>query len=208
MPNHAADPKNCAWLRLFIGNSNIVPWPHGPLSVAKAMVTELGSREGTNQLRLTVFTNYTNQMKGSLFHDVTVVGDIYGRLEPGDEQLAYLKKYGMIFAYFNIPEVWSVWCETFNAIRGVLLQFDTWYNTFQNPNAPVHLANEWAAFNRKEFERIAKTARRDIRFMFSSRKRVAGFWKLWWDAKWLLVTSDLLGQMGYVGFNQPCQNLW
>lgn len=156
--------------------------------------------------RLAVFLTNSNRLKGQISGDRTPgTGDFTG-LQAGDEQLMFLREFGMIFAYWNHPDIWDSWCATYNGIRDILIRFDAAYGG-ANP-VPANLAQKWADFSRRELNDIARIGRAYVDLLYSLKKPVGGIWGYWWDLKWYTVmTAPLLNQRSYIKFTNRCANL-
>lgn len=63
-------------------------------------------------------------------------------------------------------------CDSYNGMRDILLQFDTWYNNNQGPS---DLVREWKKFNQAELKRIVDRGRASAQFLKETRKPVTGF---------------------------------
>jgi chitinase len=63
----------------------------------------------------------------------------------------------MIFNYMNLPEVWSQFCATYEAIYQDLLDFDSWASA--NGHNLISLAFEWQFFITKTLISVTNIAR-------------------------------------------------
>ncbi|KAE8410719.1 hypothetical protein BDV36DRAFT_302509 [Aspergillus pseudocaelatus] len=100
------------------------------------MSHELGSWD--QQGRLAVFLTDSNWMNGAIVTGSSPIQTSrWVILGPGDEQLEYLRELGMLFRYWNYPEVWQSFCDSYGGMRDVadvLLQFDNWYTANRGPS--------------------------------------------------------------------------
>ncbi|KAH6838551.1 hypothetical protein B0I37DRAFT_240554 [Chaetomium sp. MPI-CAGE-AT-0009] len=145
-------------------NSEDVPFIH-------LLLAEIGSI--THLDRFTIFKVRPNRMKGSIFggHQAVELNPHYGRMSQ-DEQLQAVKEMGMVFTYFNRPEIFQSFCVVYEAVYHLMGQFDTWYSQqggagFTAPS----LQAGWKAYmkevlsslvnrNRKTFDALYATWRR------------------------------------------------
>lgn len=75
----------------------------------------------------------------------------------------------MLFSYWNHPEVWQSFCDSYNGMCDVLLQFDNWYTANQGPS---DLAGQWKKFNQLELKRIVEKGKASAQYLKESRKPV------------------------------------
>ncbi|KAF4232348.1 hypothetical protein CNMCM8980_005128 [Aspergillus fumigatiaffinis] len=189
------------------GSALCGPWAGATTNVAQLMSFELGSRD--RQGRLAVFLTESYWMKGAIVKGSSPTQTSrWDNLDPGDEQLAYLKELGMLFSYWNYPEVWQSFCDSYNWMRDVLLRFDNWDTANRGPS---DLVGEWKKFNQLELKRIVEKGTTSAQYLKESRKPMPGFWGWWWTLKWqglfTYFPGNLLYQFGTIKLDQTCANL-
>ena len=155
-----------------------------------------------------MFLAYSNRMKGVLSGLKTAIkDDKFDGLEAGDEQLTLAKNFGIIYAYWNVQEIWNSFCDSYNGMRDILDRFDQdWI--LNNPNNPSNLRDQWGSFVREELAKLAMNGRTQAMSMFNSKKAVGGFWGFWWEAKWWYVfKAPIVNQYSYIKLDKSCRNL-
>lgn len=205
MTSVATVNRPCTWIVTWILSR--APWAGATTNVAQLMSYELESRD--RQGRLAVFLTDSNWMKGAIVKGSSPIQTSrWDNLDLGDEQLAYLKELGMLFSYWNHPEVWQSFCDSYNGMRDVLLQFDNWYIANRGPS---DLVGEWKKFNQLELKRIVERGKASAQYLKESRKPVPGFWGRGWTLKWqglfTYFPGNLLYQFGTIKLDQTCVNL-
>jgi hypothetical protein len=172
---------NCRWVKAWVTSDN-TGFRNERKSLAKFMAEELGSRD--RQHLAAVFMSEPNTIKGRLWTGHTgVKRERFDAMEVGDEQLMQMRDLGLAFSYMNNAEVWDAFCETYNAMRFILQDFDAWF-----PNQPggsrIDLSGEWRQFVRAELQRVAEAGRADAFYMYNNHKQGRGLMKLWVEARW------------------------
>ncbi|RAQ66659.1 hypothetical protein AFCA_000187 [Aspergillus flavus] len=205
MTSVATVNRPCTWIVTWILSR--APWAGATTNVAQLMSYELESRD--RQGRLAVFLTDSNWMKGAIVKGSSPIQTSrWDNLDLGDEQLAYLKELGMLFSYWNHPEVWQSFCDSYNGMRDVLLQFDNWYIANRGPS---DLVGEWKKFNQLELKRIVERGKASAQYLKESRKPVPGFWGRGWTLKWqglfTYFPGNLLYQFGTIKLDQTCVDL-
>ncbi|KAJ8110045.1 hypothetical protein OPT61_g7002 [Boeremia exigua] len=198
--------RDCAWVRKNL-IQNRTPWNNAGGSVFQLMMRELGTRDTPG--RLAVFMARSNRMKGSLSGwDTAANTATFDNLQAGDEQLMYVKEFGMVFAYWNLPEIWNSYCDSYNGMRDVLAEFDRNWN-LAHANDPSDLMTQWETWNRNNLKTIALNGRMQALSLYNRRKQIGGLYGAWWSAKWWLVFSAPLGQSqyAYIALDRTCRNL-
>lgn len=204
------NPHDCNWIITNIVNDNN-PYPGSSGTVISMMSRELGgwARRGfrwDQRQRLAAFITNSNRLKGVITTGNSPGTSDFNGLLAGDEQLEFLRNFGMIFAYWNHADIWASWCASYNGMRNILVQFDAAYGG-ANP-VPADLAQKWATFNRQELNNIARIGREYVDLLYSIKKPVGGLWGYWWDLKWYTVmTAPIVNQRSYIKFTQTCANL-
>ncbi|KAJ6194672.1 hypothetical protein J3E72DRAFT_198535 [Bipolaris maydis] len=198
--------RDCAWVRRNIVD-NKTPFNGAGGSVLQLMMRELGNKNRPN--RLAVFLARSNRMKGTLSsHNSAANLNTFDALQAGDEQLMYVKEFGMIFAYWNIPDIWNSFCDSYNGMRDVLSDFDRSWNS-AHATDPSDLAGQWESWNRNNLRIIAQNGRYQAMSLYNRRKQIGGLYGYWWSLKWWTVFSAPLGQSQYeyIKLDRSCRNL-
>jgi hypothetical protein len=199
------EQRDCAWIRKNIVD-NKTPYNGATNSILQLMMQELGTSNTPN--RLSVFLARSNRMKGTLAgHNTAANVNTFDALQAGDEQLMYVKEFGMIFAYWNIPEIWNSFCDSYNGMRDVLINFDRSWNS-AHATDKSDLAGQWATWNRDNLRIIAQKGRDQAMSLYNRRKQVGGVYGAWWTAKWWAVFQVPFGQSqyAYIKLNRSCRN--
>jgi hypothetical protein len=197
--------RDCAWIRKNIIDLK-TPWNNAGGSVLQLMMREMGTKD--NPGRLAVFVSRSNRLKGTLSGWKTAVNTAsFDLLKPGDEQISYAKEFGMIFSYWNIDEIWSSYCDSYNGMRDVLGNFDTEWDR-AHPNDPSGLQAMWQSFNKDNLREVTTRGRAQAMSMYNRRHTVGGLSEAFWIAKWWAVYSaPLVNQYSYIKLDKPCRNL-
>jgi hypothetical protein len=150
-----------------------------------------------------------NTIKGRLWSGHKgIQRDKFDILQVGDEQLMKVRDLGLTFSYMNHAEVWDAFCETYNAMRFILQDFDAWF-----PNQPggsqIDLAGEWRQFVRAEVQRVAQMGQADALYMYNNRKRGSGLMALWVEARWIPMFGawNPWNQVKNIKLDRACANL-
>ncbi|OAL51441.1 hypothetical protein IQ07DRAFT_586945 [Pyrenochaeta sp. DS3sAY3a] len=198
--------RKCDWIRPNI-MSNKTPFNNAGGTVLQLMMRELGYHNLPT--RLSVFMARPNGMKGTLSRwDTAANVEKFNNLLAGDEQLMYAKEFGMVFAYWNLPEIWNSYCDSFNGMRNVLVQFDTAWNA-GHPGDQIDFTGMWESFNRDNLREVATNGRTQAMSLYNNRKQIGGLYGQWWNLKWWTVFQAPLGQsqFAYIKLDRPCANL-
>jgi hypothetical protein len=88
------------------------------------MGDELGSRD--RQGGFAVILTDSNWMKGAIVKGSSAIQTSrWDNMDAGDEQLAYLKELGILFSYWNHPEVWQSFCDSYTGMRDTCFSLTT-----------------------------------------------------------------------------------
>ncbi|KAM0553403.1 hypothetical protein ACHAPJ_007417 [Fusarium lateritium] len=124
------------------------------------LLAELGNYEHLD--RLTILKTRPNGMKGAMFggrHAIAI--DNYAGKSPEDQLMA-TKEMGMVFEYMNHPDVWTKFCDTYEALRTVFGKFDTYYARQTSAPAIPSLKDEWKEYIETLLETTVRLARLDF----------------------------------------------
>lgn len=131
----------------------------------------------------------------------------FDAVEAGDEQLTFAKNFGMVFSYWNLPEIWTSFCDSYNGMLDVLTDFDQNWNAL-HPQDRSDLATAWSSFVLIELGNIVVSARAQAMSMYNRKKDAGGVWGWWWTTKWWLVyKAPGVNQYGYIKLDRTCRNL-
>ena len=176
--------RNCAWIKRHIMTRRLV-YGGALKTTAEHMIRELGSNNHKDHLA--VFLASSNRMKGTLSSLKTVLNNNkFSKMTAGEEQLLYVQEFGMIFSYWNLPEIWGSCCVSYNGIYSVLQAFDADW-ALNNPHDPLQLSLQWRAFVLTELSNVVMNAKIQAMSMYNSKKSKGGIWGWWWDLKWWSV---------------------
>ncbi|KAM0546636.1 hypothetical protein ACHAPJ_010774 [Fusarium lateritium] len=162
-PGVTSGMVDCDWVETWIGRADkyMFPWenpadPKVEVSLFQLMQSELGNI--AHKDRLTISLGRLNNKKQNLFgHKETYTDTVYKTMG-SDEQLQLFKEHGMLFNYMNDDSVWDMWCNTFNAMREHLVEFDDFYPKGKD-DPDVTLADEWDRYHRAALDSIVLRAR-------------------------------------------------
>ncbi|EED18783.1 bacteriodes thetaiotaomicron symbiotic chitinase, putative [Talaromyces stipitatus ATCC 10500] len=168
----SASIVDCNWSKEYAMSITRLSWTLPqvrPYSIANVMWSELGNVAHLD--RLTIFLSRPNQIKGSLFSMNQAISPTggYARKAP-EAQLMSVKEFGMVFEYMNNPNVWAMFCDTFEAIYGDLVVFDRTYQQ-QYPNNPINtaLATEWSNYIRATLDTMVVNSRTLFDALYAAR---------------------------------------
>ncbi|CAG8939269.1 unnamed protein product [Penicillium salamii] len=187
------------------------------LTFFQLMLRELGSNGHLD--RLTIFKARPNGMKGAvrsllsrpsgrntanknhqMFGGKQAV-DVANNFElrSADEQLSTAKEMGMVFTYMNSPDVWDMFCDTYEAIYDRLGEFDD-YHRQQNTGLPS-LQNEWPKFIDAVLTSMANRSKATLKLMFSKRaEKKNNHYNYYWG-------HNLVGNYYKITLPGKCPNL-
>ncbi|TVY74071.1 Chitotriosidase-1 [Fusarium oxysporum f. sp. cubense] len=149
------------------------PWedPAGKedtFSLLQLLHSELGNM--AHQDRLTIALGRLNNKKQNLFgHKNTYQEKGYKRMS-SDEQLQLVKEHGLLFNYMNHEDVWEMWCDTYNAMRVHLVEFDKWYPKSKG-DPDVTLADEWDKYHRVALDSIVLRSRETWKWLYDNSEK-------------------------------------
>ncbi|KAJ5085780.1 hypothetical protein N7532_010551 [Penicillium argentinense] len=80
-----------------------------------------------------------------------------------DQQILAAKELGMVFNYMNEDVIWDKFCDTYEAMRDLLGDFQAFYRSNPSPNLPQanlpDLQKEWENFIHASLEQIVHNGR-------------------------------------------------
>ncbi|KAG6979258.1 Chitotriosidase-1 [Fusarium oxysporum f. sp. conglutinans] len=172
-PGTTVGKVDCKWVSDWIIEAdNSYPWedPAGKediFSLLQLLHSELGNM--VHQDRLTIALGRLNNKKQNLFgHKNTYQEKGYKRMS-SDEQLQLVKEHGLLFNYMNHDDVWEMWCDTYNAMRVHLVEFDKWYPKSKG-DPDVTLADEWDKYHRVALDSIVLRSRETWKWLYDNRR--------------------------------------
>ncbi|KAH7227281.1 hypothetical protein B0J15DRAFT_556340 [Fusarium solani] len=173
-PGTTSGKVDCEWLKDWIlkPDGTAYPW-EDPLvrgeavSLAQLLHTELGNI--VHKDRLTIMIGRLNNKKQNLFGQTKLYQDRKYQKMSSDEQLQLVKEIGLLFNYMNHDDVWDVWCDTYNAMRVHLDEFDKFYPKGQN-DPDVALVDEWDKYNRAALDSIVACTRKSWDWLHDNRR--------------------------------------
>lgn len=80
-----------------------------------------------------------------------------------------MRSIGLLFNYMNHDDVWDMWCDTYNAMRVHLDEFDKFYPKGQN-DPDVTLVDEWDKYNRAALDSIVVRTRKSWDWLHDNRR--------------------------------------
>ncbi|KAH7121711.1 hypothetical protein EDB81DRAFT_666247 [Dactylonectria macrodidyma] len=108
-------------------NSGVYPWKtqHPPWPFVQLLLAELGNMKHLD--RPAIFKARPNRMKGAMFGGLQSTALTKYIFMDEEQQLLAVKEMGMVLNYPNSLDIWSMFCDTYEALYGLMGDFDGFY---------------------------------------------------------------------------------
>ncbi|PKK46869.1 hypothetical protein CI102_8377 [Trichoderma harzianum] len=161
---HYSPPlANCTFIDDFINNQDLFPIKNStglrrPYDAAlpEILLSELGCSDHLD--RLSIFLARPNHRKGSIFQGTKVVDMTKFKQQTAEEQLLVAKEVGLVFTYLNTPEIWDMFCASYEAMYQHMGFYDSWYSV-NGPGIVINFQAEWKKFIRTALDAAVTRAR-------------------------------------------------
>ncbi|KAH0528005.1 hypothetical protein TsFJ059_002919 [Trichoderma semiorbis] len=161
---HYSPPlADCTFIDDFINNQDLFPIKTSnglrrPYDAAlpEILLSELGCSDHLD--RLSIFLARPNHRKGSVFQGTKVVDMTKFKQQTAEEQLLVAKEVGLVFTYLNTPEIWDMFCASYEAMYQHMGFYDSWYSV-NGPGIVINFQAEWKKFIRTALDAAVTRAR-------------------------------------------------
>ncbi|KAK4069890.1 CAZyme family GH18 [Trichoderma aggressivum f. europaeum] len=108
--------------------------------------------------RLAIFLARPNHRKGGIFMGNKVVDMKKFKQQTAEEQLLVAKEVGLVFTYLNSPEIWDMFCASYEAMYDHMGFYDSWYSV-NGPGIIINFQAEWKKYIRTALDAAVTRSR-------------------------------------------------
>ncbi|RSL67275.1 hypothetical protein CEP53_003068 [Fusarium sp. AF-6] len=209
-PGTTSGKVTCEWVKEWITepDEDSYPWVdpkdrNKAFSVFQLLQSELGNIAHMDRLTI-MLGRLNNKKQNQLFGQSYLYQPKSYKGMSSDEQLQLVKESGLLFSYMNHDDVWDMWCDTYNAMRDHLAEFDKFYPKGKD-DPDVALVDEWDKYHRAALDSIVLQARESWDWLYDNR-RSKGLPMTGIEAMWR--TNRILNtKANTFHLKKPCRNL-
>ncbi|KAL7959945.1 hypothetical protein V8C34DRAFT_92673 [Trichoderma compactum] len=101
--------------------------------------------------------------------------------QTAEEQLLVAKEVGLVFTYLNTPEIWDMFCASYEAMYQHMGNYNSWYSA-NGPGIAIDFQAEWKKFIRTALDAAVTRARTAFDNMYQQHKYAppaSPLWLMW-----------------------------
>ncbi|KAL6690469.1 glycoside hydrolase family 18 protein [Trichoderma pleuroticola] len=186
---HYSPPlADCTFINSYINTQSIFPIKQAngqrrreDASLPEILLAELGCTDHLD--RLAIFLARPNHRKGGIFMGNKVVDMKKFKQQTAEEQLLVAKEVGLVFTYLNSPEIWDMFCASYEAMYDHMGFYDSWYSV-NGPGIVINFQAEWKKYIRAALDAAVTRSRTAFDNMYQQHKYAplaSQFWQAWWS---------------------------